>query len=97
MGLGQQQNNTMAEGVRKILNILTDMKLMSDADLPQIIKWETEMIEYLRPPTPQDQQQQMAAQPSPDMAMMGPAMAQTMGGNQAPMPNMDEMRRMTGG
>lgn len=95
MALGQQQNNTMAEGVRKILNILTDMKLMSDADLPQIIKWETEMIEYLRPPTPQSQQ--MAASPggpSPDMAMMGPAMGQVMG---AGAPNMDEMRRMTGG
>ena len=92
-GIGQQQNNTMAEGVRKMLQTITDMKLMPDADLPKLIGWETEMIEYLRPPTPQDQQQPVAAPPQ-DMQSMGPAMAQTMG---APAPNMDEMRRMTGG
>lgn len=92
-GMGQQQNNTMAEGVRKMLQTITDMKLMPDADLPQLIKWETEMIEYLRPPDPNQQQQQVAAAP-PDMQSMGPAMAQTMG---APAPNMDEMARMTSG
>ena len=92
-GIGQQQNNTMAEGVRKMLQVITDMKLMPDADLPWLINMETEMIQYLRPPAPQSQQQQ---QVSPDMQQMAPAMAQSMGGNQAPMPNMDEMARMTG-
>jgi len=90
-GIGQQQNNTMAEGIRKMLQNITDMKLMPDADLPWLINMETEMIQYLRPPDPNQQQQV-----TPDMQQMAPAMAQSMGGNQAPMPNMDEMARMTG-
>jgi hypothetical protein len=91
-GIGQQQNNTMAEGVRKMLQTITDMKLMPDADLPTLIDWETNFIDYLRPPTPESQSP-VAAMPG-GMEQMAPAMAQTM---QAPMPNMDEMRRMTSG
>lgn len=50
---GANTNNTMAEGLRKIAAQLTDMKFEPDADVPFLIHLETEILGYLKNPTPQ--------------------------------------------
>lgn len=92
----QRETNTMAEGLQKVLNELTKMKVMPDSDLPFILNLESQIVSYLRPPE---------AGGSPDqgnLGTMGNAMQTVMGGGGglggAPgpgMPNPDEMRRMT--
>lgn len=98
MAVGTRENNTMAEGCRKILGVLTDMKLMPDVDDQFVSTMEAAIVGYLRNPTPQEQAQQQAV-----AGPMGNAMGQVMGGGGAPpmggtpgpgMPNADEMRRV---
>jgi hypothetical protein len=88
-----RENNTMAEGLTKLMKQIADMKIMPDSDLEFLSALETDIISYLRPPT--DQQAQ--PQGPPGMDIMQPAMQQVMGGGGGPgpgMPNPDEMRRM---
>lgn len=84
MAVGTRENNTMAEGCRKILGVLTDMKLMPDVDDQFVQTMEAAIIGYLRNPTPQEQAQ---AQGGPPGGAMGAAMGQVMqpGGGGPPM------------
>lgn len=99
MALGTRENNTMAEGCRKILGILTDMKVLPDCDDQFVSAIESAVIGYLRNPTPQEQAQGpmgsamgqvMQGSPQASGPGMGPGPAPGSPG----MPPMDEMRRM---
>ena len=50
-----RETNTMAEGLRRILNEITSMKTMPDGDLEFLVGLETEVLQYLRTPTSQAQ------------------------------------------
>ncbi len=76
----QRETNTMSEGLQRVLNEITKMKVMPDGDLPFLVNLETSILQYLKAPSPdQGQQQQAPPQPSP----LDGAMSQVMGG--APM------------
>lgn len=99
-----RENNTMAEGLSKILTSVTQMKVQPDADMPFLISLETDILNYLKPPQPaqpgapggQNGGQPPMGQPG-GMGPMGPAMGQVMGGQgQAGSPNPDELRRLVG-
>jgi hypothetical protein len=102
MAVGTRENNTMAEGCRKMLGVLTDMKLMPDVDDQFVQTMEAAIVGYLRNPTPQEQAQQQ-----PPGGQMGQAMGAVMqpgaggppmGGGGGGMPmgatNPDELRRV---
>lgn len=77
MAVGTRENNTMAEGCRKMLGVLTDMKIMPDVDDQFVSTMEAAIVGYLRNPTPQEQ-----AQPG---GAMGQAMGQVMQPGAPPM------------
>ncbi len=85
--MATQQNNTMAEGLTKIVKDIAVMKMQPDADMEFLGALEGDIYAYLKPPVPQP------AQADP-MGGMGSAMGQVMGGVGAGMPNPDENRRM---
>lgn len=87
----QRETNTMAEGLQKVLNELTKMKVLPDSDLPFILQLESEIVSYLRPP------EAGGSATQGDLGTMGNAMQTVMGGGTPGpgMPNPDEMRRMT--
>jgi hypothetical protein len=100
----QRETNTMAEGLQRVLNEITKMKVMPDGDLPFLVQLETEILQYLKAPSPDQGQQQAPPQQSPlDGAMsqvMGgaPPMAGPGGGGPPPLPlgTPDEALRMLG-
>lgn len=47
MAAGTSGTNTMAEGLRKLLGQITDLKLTPDADLPFLINLETQVIHQI--------------------------------------------------
>lgn len=107
MATGTRGTNTQAEALKKMLSSITDMKTMPDADLPFLTNVETVILGYLRAPFEQQQQQisavpGMGAPPGVGPGMGGPAPAAPPGArvpgilNHAPMPPMDELRRLVG-
>lgn len=97
MPTSSRETNTMAEGLRKILNEITGMKMMPDADLDFLIgQLETPILQYLRNPVG----------PAQPPAQMGGSMGGGMPGGPPPGPagpgmavpliNPDELSRMLG-
>lgn len=92
----------MVEGLPKLLNSITELKMTPDADLPWLIQLETIILEKVRNDANQVQQQVPGGlpigplqAPTPQGPMGGPG---RMGGVQmqsAP-PNPDELRRILG-
>lgn len=89
----ERGTNTMAEGCQKILNEITKMKVMPDADMNFLAQLEGGVISYLKAPTP-DMTDQMG-NPSSGAQGLDGAMQQVMGGSPG-MPNPDELRRTLG-
>lgn len=81
---GTRSTNTMAEGLRKVHQLVNDLKTFPDADLEWLINLETTIIQKIREPY-----DQMAGQ----FSEMGGGGDMGMGGmpdpNFPPMPNMD--------
>lgn len=48
MATGTRTTNTAAEGLRKLLGDIADMKLSDDADLPFLINLETMILQHLK-------------------------------------------------
>lgn len=48
MASGTRQNNTMSEGLRKLLGDIADLKLSDDVDLPFLINLETQILQQLK-------------------------------------------------
>lgn len=99
-----RSTNTMAETMQKFLADLSQAKLAMDADLPFILQLETQIVDYLRQPVKQMEQQGMLPPGATDQgAPMGaPSQAAPQGpmvGGLMPsaaMPNGDELRRYLG-
>jgi len=86
--MATQQNNTMAEGLSKILKDLASMKIEPDADMPFLISLETDILNYLKPPVPQQPSGPASGAQGGPMGpggAMGQAMGQVMGGGAPPM------------
>lgn len=89
-----RETNTMSEGLHRILNEITKMKVMPDGDLPFLVELETDIINYLRPMTEGAQGGEMGGMaggmgaPVPEMAMAGGGggMPMDMGGAPGPLP-----------
>lgn len=109
MPVGQRGTNTQEEALKKLLNSITEIKTMPDADLEFLVNLETTILQYIRGRV----DQAMAPQPpSPDPQMAGVSEAMSGmgmaampagpgGGGGVPglrqepaMPNPDELRRM---
>jgi hypothetical protein len=103
-------DNTMVEALQRIYKSITEAKLVQDADMPFLVQMETMLLDRIKQPVDQMQQQGMfggapapGAMP-PGMAPgMNPAPAAPsfggMGGGmggvaQGAAPNFDELRRM---
>lgn len=101
MAAGTRQNNTMSEGLRKLLGDIADLKLADDADLPFLIQIETQILGRLKNGVDQALDPSQSAQPGMMSAPGGmpgqgspPGVPGLMQGPS--MPNGDELRRMLG-
>lgn len=84
--MADRSNNTMAEGLDKILKQVAAMEQMPDADMEFLGALRGDILSYLKPPTPQSPSAQAVNGP------VGQAMGSVMGqATQAP--NADELRR----
>ena len=84
--MADRSNNTMAEGLDKILKQVAAMEQMPDADMEFLGALRGDILAYLKPPTPQ----------SPSAAAVNGPMGQAMGsvmGQATQAPNPDELRR----
>ncbi len=103
---GASGKNTQAEALRSVLANIADMKTFPDADLPYLIQLESQILTKLREPFAAMQQQAYGPQPGapgagPQMpGAGGMGVAPAPGGgvpglqNGAPLPPMDELRRV---
>ncbi len=93
MASGTRQDNTMSEGLRKLLGDISEMKLAPDADLPFLIQLETQVLGKLKGGVDQALDPNSGGGPA---GLMG-SPAGTPGLMQGPGPmNPDELRRMLG-
>lgn len=76
-----RSQNTMAEGLQAVLQDLTSMKTMPDADLEWLINLETQILQKLREPFEQMQGQLPQA---PGSAVPGPMPMDPMAGGGMP-------------
>lgn len=85
--MANRENNTMAEGLDKILKQIASMEQMADADMEFLGALRGDILDYLKPPVPQQ------ANASAVNGPMGQAMGAVMGNPAASAPNADELRR----
>lgn len=72
MATGQRTNNTYEEWLRKQLSQIADAKTLPDANLEQLVNWETQILGQIRAPI--DQMQQQGATGVPGAPSMMPGM-----------------------
>lgn len=95
MASGTRQNNTMSEGLRKLLGDIADLKLSDDADLPFLINLETMILQRLKGGADQALSGAPAGIGGTSASPPGMAPPGTPGLMQGPnMPNPDELRRI---
>lgn len=105
--MATRTDNTMSEALQKLHKEVAQLKLLADADLPFIIELETMLIDKIKNPMMQMQDDGMLPPGGPDPMMGGapqgggyvgegmPVGGGVMQGS--PMPNPDELRRLVGG
>lgn len=72
MAAGTRMNNTFAELLPKMLQLLTQMKQTEDADYEWIIQQETQVLEKIKQPFQQAAQMTAGPQPGSEMGMGAP-------------------------
>ena len=107
--MATRMDNTMVEALQRIYKTITEAKLVQDADMPFLVQMETMLLDRIKQPVDQMQQQGMfGGAPSPGMPPgmppggTPPPAAPSFGGTgggmggvaQGAAPNFDELRRM---
>ena len=102
--MATRSTNTMAEVLQRFLGDIAQAKVLMDADLPFLLQLETMIVDKLRDPVRQLQEQglipkdgaQMAGGGMPGMPGMPGATPQQIPGvmQQAAAPNADELQRL---
>lgn len=98
--MATRSTNTMAEVLQRFLSDIAQAKVLMDADLPFLLQLETMIVDKLRDPVRQLQEQGLiprdGAPQAGGMPGMGAATPQQVPGvmQQAAAPNADELQRL---